>query len=53
MKTLLPRPYINYFVLSEWNLKNEILKIYFEKDQKLEEIKIIPSLLTKHQNKNC
>jgi len=35
----LPEPYINYFVLSEWNLKEEILYIYFEKEQKPEIIK--------------
>jgi transposase len=38
----LARPYINYFVLAEWNLKTELLRVYFEKDQSLEEIKKSP-----------
>ncbi len=29
---LLRKPYINYYVLAEWNLKTEILRIYFEKN---------------------
>jgi len=34
----LPKSYINYFVLAEWNLKEETLYIYFEKEQKPEMI---------------
>lgn len=30
-KILLPKSYINYFVLAEWKLKQEMLCIYFEK----------------------
>ena len=37
-----PESYINYFVLAEWNLQNEDLMIYFEKDQKSELIQKIP-----------
>jgi len=33
------KSYINYFVLAEWNLKEEIIYIYFEKDQKQKLIK--------------
>jgi len=35
----LPESYINYFILAEWNLKKEVLYIYFEKEQKPEIIK--------------
>lgn len=38
-KVSLPKSYINYFVLSEWNLKEEQLYIYFEKEQKPKMIK--------------
>lgn len=38
-KILLPRSYINYFVLAEWKLKSETLYIYFEKEQKSKLIK--------------
>jgi predicted DNA-binding protein YlxM (UPF0122 family) len=34
-KILLPKSYINYFILAEWKLKPETLHIYFEKEQKL------------------
>lgn len=40
-KIFLRKSYINYFVLGEWNLKNEELKIYFEKDLKPKVIKKI------------
>lgn len=38
-KIFLPKSYINLFVLSEWNLKQEQLYIYFEKEQELKMIK--------------
>lgn len=38
-KILLPKSYINYFILAEWNLKKEILFVYFEKEQKSKLIK--------------
>lgn len=38
-KVSIPKSYINFFTLSEWNLKEEILYIYFENEQKLELIK--------------
>lgn len=41
-KIFLPKPYINYFVLAEWNLKEEILYVYFEKEQKPKIIKKVP-----------
>ncbi len=40
-KVLLRKSYINYFVLAEWNLKQEMLYIYFEKEQKPKIIKKI------------
>lgn len=38
-KIFLPISYINYFVLAEWNLREEKLYIYFEKEQKSKLIK--------------
>jgi len=38
-KISLPSSYINYFVLAEWNLKEEMLYIYFEKECKPKVIK--------------
>lgn len=32
---LLPKVYIGLFVFAEWDLKDEILKIYFEREQKI------------------
>jgi hypothetical protein len=40
-KIFLRKSYLNYFVLAEWNLKKETLRIYFEKEQ---EPKIIKKL---------
>lgn len=37
----LPKAYIQYFVLAEWNLREEKLTIYFEKEQKSYAIKQI------------
>jgi hypothetical protein len=34
-----PKSYINFFTLAEWNLKEEMLYIYFENEQKLSLIK--------------
>lgn len=41
-KILLAKSYINYFVLTEWNLKEEKLFVYFENEQKLKLIKKLP-----------
>ena len=38
----LPKSYINYFVLAEWNLNTELLRVYMENDKQLEEIKNSP-----------
>lgn len=38
-KIFLPKSYVNYFVLAEWNIKKEKMYIYFEKEQKPEVIK--------------
>lgn len=40
-KIFLPESYINYFVLAEWNLREEKLFIHFEKEQKSKIIKKI------------
>ncbi len=40
-KIFLKKSYINYFVLAEWNLKQEQLYVHFEKEQKPEIIKKI------------
>lgn len=38
----LPKSYINFFVLAEWNLKTEQLKILFEKDKEPQVLKTVP-----------
>lgn len=38
-KVFLSKEYINYFLLAEWELKQEELCIYLEKEQKLEVVK--------------
>lgn len=38
-RVFLPQSYINYFTFIEWNLKQEILCVYFEKEQKSKMIK--------------
>ena len=38
----LPKAYINYFVLAEWNLSTELLSVYLENDKQLEVIKNSP-----------
>jgi len=38
-KILLPKSYVNYFVLAEWRLGREMLYIHFEKEQKLKLVK--------------
>lgn len=38
-RIFLRKSYINYFVLAEWNLKKEILCVYFEKERKSKMIK--------------
>jgi len=38
-KVFLPKSYINYFVLAKWNLKEEQLYIYFEKERQSKMVK--------------
>ncbi len=38
-KIFLPKSYLNFFTFSEWNLKEEILYVYFEKEKALNLIK--------------
>jgi len=45
-----PKSYINYFILAEWNLKEEILYIYFEKEQKSEIIKKVSFKINPRSN---
>ncbi len=48
-KVFLAKFYINYFVLTEWNLKKEMLYVYFEKEQ---ELKLIKKILFKINQKS-
>lgn len=46
-KVYLSKAYVNLFVLSEWNLKTEMLKVMFEKEQKKKIVKIIKFKINK------
>lgn len=46
-KIFLPQSYINYFVLAKWDLKEEKLYVYFEKDQISKQIKKIKFSINK------
>lgn len=48
-KIILPEAYINLYTLSMWNLKTQMLYIYFEKEQN----KILIKKLKFQINKNC
>lgn len=52
-KVFLPKFYINYFVLTEWNLKQEQLYIYFEKEQKSKMIKKLSFKINPRSKKGC
>lgn len=43
----LPKAYINYFVLAEWDLAAETLTVFLERNQKLEKIKQVNFLINK------
>jgi len=51
-KIFLSPSYINYFILAEWNLKEEMLYIYFEKEQQSKMIKKI-SFKINLRSKKC
>ncbi len=51
-KVFLSQSYINYFLLAEWNLKQEQLYIYFEKEQQSKIIKKI-SFKINQRSKEC
>ncbi len=51
-KIFLSPSYINYFILAEWNLKEEMLYIYFEKEQRSKMIKKI-SFKINLRSKKC
>lgn len=48
-----PKSYINYFVLAEWNLKEEQLYIRFEKDERSEIIKKVCFKINQRSKKKC
>lgn len=52
-KVFLPKSYINYFVLAEWNLKQEKLRIYFEKELKPKMIKQLPFKINSRSKERC
>lgn len=49
----LPKDYINLFTLSEWNLKTEMLIVYFENEQKSNIIKNIKFKINKKSRVKC
>lgn len=52
-KVFLPKSYINYFVLAEWNLKEEQLYIYFEKEQESKMIKKLSFKINQKSREKC
>lgn len=52
-KVFLPKSYINYFVLSEWLLKEEQLCIYFEKEQESKVIKKLSFRINPRSKEGC
>jgi transposase len=48
----LPKSYINYFVLAEWNLSTELLSVYLENDKQLVEIENYPFPINPRSKKN-
>lgn len=52
-KVFLPKAYTNYFVLAEWNLKQEQLYIYFEKGQKSKLIKKLSFKINSRSKERC
>jgi len=52
-KVFLPKSYINYFVLAEWNLKEEQLYIYFEKEQEPKMIKKLSFKINSRSKERC
>lgn len=51
-KVSLPTSYINYYVLSEWNLRDENLYVYFEKEKESKLIKNISFKINPRSRKN-
>jgi len=52
-EVFLPQSYINYFVLAEWNLKEEQLYIYFEKEQESKMIKKLSFKINSRSKERC
>lgn len=49
----LPKAYIGLFVFAEWNLKDEVLRIYFEREQAIKLIKQMPFPIHESSRKRC
>ncbi len=52
-KIKLPTEYVKYFVLGEWNLKEENLKIRFEKDEKSTVLKEVKFPINERSKEKC
>lgn len=52
-KIFIPKSYINYFVLAKWNLREERLYIYFEREQKPKMIKKLSFRINQRSKKGC
>lgn len=52
-KIFLPKSYVNYFVLVEWNLKSEQLIIFFEKEQQSKIIKNLSFKINSRSKTKC
>ena len=52
-KVSLPSSYTNYFVLAEWNLKEEQLYIHFEKEQKPKIVENLSFKINQRSKEKC
>lgn len=52
-KVFLSKSYINYFILAKWNLKEERLYAYFEKEQKPKMIKKLSFKINQRSKERC
>ena len=49
----LPREYIGYFVFSEWHLKEQKLKIFFEREGEIQQVEEKPFLINPKSQERC
>ena len=49
----LPKNYIGLFVFVEWNLKEQSLKVFFEREGQIEQIKEIPFFIHPRSKERC